>query len=94
MFYEPIHPTNDVVEEKARRVLSILNIKLNERPHTNRGGLDIGELFIYGCVRRALGIEFEQEYIHKYSGALTLYNKAINLKEYIEQYIAWGFMDE
>ena len=51
-------------------------------------GLGADELPIYGCVKRALGLQFEQKILRKNS-QWTLGNQPETLSEYIENYIRW-----
>lgn len=49
LFYDPNHPTNDVIKEKAIRVLDILNIKSNDKIYTNMGVRYRGIIYIWMC---------------------------------------------
>ncbi len=91
LFYDPGHPTNVVIYEKGNKILEILNIETDEKIREGWGeeALDDGEMFIYGCVKRALKLKFCQKYIRRYKSRGTLYGTAINLQEYIRGYIAW-----
>lgn len=51
--------------------------------------LDDGEMSIYGCARKALGLNFRQNYIKKYRKNKTLHNHVLNIEEYIREYLAW-----
>lgn len=90
MFYDPGHPTNEVVCEMGRNILKLLNI-----PVCETGGrryiMDNAEVFIYGCVKRALGLKFEQNFIRIFSPQFTLSGRALALEDYIEQYIMWNY---
>ena len=89
LFYDTGHPTNLVICEKGRRILHLLNFPLDEVCPV-KSNLDRGEVFIYGCVRRALGITYEQTFIRR-NNKQTLRHRAIDLKEYVQDYIAWVF---
>ena len=93
LFYEPFHPTNEVIFEKGRRILGFLQIPIYENCIVS-DSLDGSEVFIYGCVRKALHLEFEQKYIRKsnirWNYRFTLNNTPLTLEEYIEEYIAWN----
>ena len=78
MFYDPNHPTNEVICEKGRRILHFLNMKESEM--FLEDALDDGEMFIYGCVRKELGLNFRQNYIKKYRKNKTLHNHALNYR--------------
>ena len=87
LFYDPWHPTNYIIEEKCRRILDLLGIK--EDNFESESHLDCREIFIYGCVRKELGLVFEQTVIRKNTCSGTLYNRGITLNEYIKQYKIW-----
>lgn len=93
LFYEPYHPVNEVIFEKGRRILALLKMTVFEECPI-KDSLDGSEVFIYGCVRRALHLEFEQKYIRKSnlrgSYRFTLRDIPLTMKEYIEEYIAWN----
>ncbi len=90
MFYDPGHPTNEVICEMGRNILKLLNI-----PVCETGGrryiMDNAEVFVYGCVKRALGLKFEQNFIRIFSPQFTLSGRALTLEDYIEQYIVWNY---
>ncbi len=91
MLYDPHHPTREVILEKGRRILNLLKIEINEAHMTisRQAMIDGKELFLYGCVRRALKIQYKQQYIRNNKNN-SLYNRAMDLKEYVEAYIAWN----
>ena len=97
LFYEPFHPTNEIIFEKGRRILELLKMPICEDCKVS-DLLDGAEVFVYGCVRRALGLEYRQDYIRKSnlrgSYRFTLCNIPITLEEYIEEYIAWNIGEE
>lgn len=53
-----------------------------------------GEVFIYGCVKKALKLNYEQRYIRLCQNECTLHGHALNLCEYIQEYIAWHRFDK
>lgn len=57
------------------------------------GCLSGGEIFIYESVRKALGLNFKQDFIRKEleHRACTLENFPMNRREYIINYIAWNY---
>lgn len=90
LFYEPNHPTNELIMEKGRRILKLLNIEIDESVPIARA-LDGSELFIYGCVKKALGMTFEQKYVRKTEYQMyTLRGRPMDLEEYVENYIKWA----
>lgn len=93
LFYDPFHPTEFVIREKGRRILEFLKIPIDETlPITWR--LDYQEIFIYGCVKKALGMNFEQTHIRRRDTRSTLSNRAVDLEEYVYDYIAWVCEEE
>lgn len=92
LFYDPYHPTNEIIYEKGKKILKILNMEVDEMAVVE-DALDEWEMFIYGSVRRALGLEYKQKYIRCHKNRGTLYNSAIDLQEYIDGYLAWYFID-
>lgn len=90
LFYDPSHPTNDLIREYGRQILSILGIKIDESISLMRH-LDRDEVFIYGCVKKALDMNFTQSRIRIYNEEDTLGLQALNLKEYVREYVAWHY---
>lgn len=86
LFYEPYHPTNDLICEKGRRIIKLLKLEIDESVPV-RNAIDDREMFIYGCVRKALGITFEQKIVRKSHCFWTLKNNPMDLKEYIEYHL-------
>ncbi len=92
LFYAPNHPTEVLLCELGRRILFFLGFG-TEAHMTVEPTIDYDEVFIYGCVKRALGLRFEQKYIRKGSEYLTVRNKPLKLEEYIEDFIAWALVE-
>ncbi len=86
LFFSPSHPTGFVTQIKGIRILEILGLESEKIDFDN--GLGADELPIYGCVKRALGLQFEQKILRKNS-QWTLGNQPETLSEYIENYIRW-----
>lgn len=93
LFYEPGHPSGDVLYEMGRRICKLLHIELEE-DFLPLCRMDTLELFIYGCVCRALNIKFKQDYVRRNDHSATIYNRPINLEEYVQQSIIWLYKDE
>ncbi len=87
LFYEPFHPTETVIEEKGRRVLKLLGIPQDEERPMRRS-MGAMEMPVYGCVKEALGLQFEQKILRRDCSA-TLNNRPESLDEYIENYLMW-----
>lgn len=88
LFYDPFHPTEDLLIEKAKRILECLNIEDTERRRNIRA-FDEFEAFVYGCVYKHLGLKFDNEYIKYESTGCSIGNVMMNLEDYIEQYRLW-----
>lgn len=86
LFYDPNHPNVDVIREKGRKILNLLNMKIEESGYAPSIYHDACELFIYGCVKEALSLEFQEDYIKVHSPEATMVNEPINLEEYVEGY--------
>lgn len=92
LFYEPNHPTNVLLHEMAKRILKELKILHIENGVDNyKIFLDSREIFIYKCVRRALGLEFKQITIRNNDKCGTFRYRSLSLEDYILQYIKWMF---
>ena len=91
LFYDPRHPVEDVVCEKGRRILRLLGIEVIEYDRIGRM-IDEEEMFIYGCVKRALKLNFEQKYIRvsKNNTRSTFQKKPLCLREWIEDCLWWN----
>ena len=91
LFYEPFHPTEDVIAEKGRRVLKQLGISQDEEMPMSRS-MGAMEMPVYGCVKEALGLQYEQKILRRACSA-TLNNRPESLEEYIENYLIWVWGD-
>lgn len=87
IFYNPSHPTGMITKAKGNQILRFLGLEPEEDTYFDNG-LGADEIPIYGCVKRALGLMFEQK-IYRRDSYLTLTNRPENLEEYIANYIAW-----
>lgn len=87
LFYEPFHPTEDVIVEKGRRILKLLSIETDEEIILSRT-MDAMEMPIYGCVKKALGLEFKQKILRR-NMSNTLANQSETLEDYIRNYLIW-----
>ena len=89
-FYDPNHPAHEVIYEKGRRILNLLGMAIDESVPCI-GKNDGGEMPIYGCVRRALGLKFRQKYLRQCNPACSIYDTAITIEEYVNNYILWHY---
>lgn len=88
LFYDPNHPTEDLMAEVGRRVLRLLHIEcyeINSLPKM----INARENFIYGCVKKALGIEYDIKFIRFGCINSSLSNKAIDLETFVSDYVTW-----
>lgn len=88
LFYDINHPTETLIAEKGRRILKLLNLPLGEEIPLPRM-LNARERFVYGCVRRELGIRYSQDFIRLGWNRSSLSNKAVDLKTFVEDYLLW-----
>lgn len=91
LFYDPNHPSNEVIYEKGRQIMEILELN-RKKGKMYDDEMDQGEIFIYGCVRKALKLEYKQEYIKCCQYEFTLHKHPLNLCEYIEEYVLWNMI--
>ena len=90
LFYDPQHPTEVVICEIGKRVLRCLGI--NDIPEVYvEPTLNDTELFIYECVRQALGLNYIQKYIRvgKLHATLTS-SGGVTREEYIDDVVRWS----
>lgn len=87
LFYSPSHPTEVITRAKGEYILQYLGLEPEEELYF-ANGLGADEIPIYGCVKRALGLVFEQQFYRRES-YWTLTNRPEDLEEYITNYIAW-----
>lgn len=87
LFYEPFHPTETVIAEKGRKILELLRIPQDEEIPLRRF-MGAMEMPVYGCVKKALGLQFEQKILRR-GCSTTLNSQPESLEEYIEDYLVW-----
>ncbi len=92
LFYDPRHPSNALLREMARRILTYLGI--DGEPGISIKELDGNEIPVYGCVRRALGIMWKQEYIRVHDRGTTIRNFSVTPDEYVQDYLLWDRNEE
>lgn len=92
LFYDEGHPHEILLFEIGRRALNILKLPIQGEEKVMID-LDSVELFVYGCVRKALGMKWEQEYIRCKNPCYTLDGHGITLDEFIDTYKAWIIND-
>jgi hypothetical protein len=88
LFYDPGHPTNTLLKEIARILLEKIGIKEIEFLD-NSYRLDSMEIFIYGCVKKALELQYDKKFMKNYERRGTLGGYPITVEEYIKQYKLW-----
>lgn len=84
LFCDPNHITSRMAQEIALRILEYMGYKKDitvELP-----GMDNREIPIYKDVKDALGLEFEEDVIRKYSaGVMALNSGEMEMEEYVDQ---------
>jgi hypothetical protein len=91
LFYDPNHPSKELLYEMSRRILLCLGYKETTAYGLSGIASDGMEMFVYGCVKKTLGMKWEQEYIKGYQKNRSLHNRPISLDEYIEEYKIWHY---
>jgi hypothetical protein len=92
LFYDPWHPSEKILREITMSILRILGITTECLVMGN--DFDFGELFIYGCVKKQLGITFHQPTIRNFCTAYTLWNAPLTREEFVRQYIIWNWGED
>lgn len=90
LFYDPGHPTEELICEKGERILKLLGFESIPENRRVIGMIDDKELPIYGCVKKALGIKYEQKYL-RMTNLHTLSNAPVTIDEYVRDYITWKY---
>lgn len=84
LFCDPNHITSSMAKEIALRILEYMGYKKDISIELK--GMDSREIPVYIDIKKALGLEFEDTVIRKYStGDMSLNNREMNMKEYIDQ---------
>ena len=91
LFYDEGHPHENLLREKTRQILKIINIFPDSKSLNVIANIDAEELFVYGCVKKALHMEWEQDYIRVNNSTYTLEGHALNLYEFVYAYKAWMY---
>ncbi len=86
LFYEPEHPASIVIREMGKRILEKMEIQPIESEV--EVGIGVQEMPIYGCVKKVLGLMYEQPILRR-QYSMTLLNMPETLRDYITNYIAW-----
>ncbi|MCD7724854.1 MAG: hypothetical protein LUI12_04790 [Clostridiales bacterium] len=92
LFHDPYHPSNIIMEYIAAEISKKLGIGV--MPQEYYFGLtrwDALEIPIYKSVTNALGLEYFPGILRKYNRGYRLRNIAMDLGEYVEEYIMWNF---
>ena len=88
LFYDDGHPTNVIMEYIARRVLDMLNI--SEENLACLDAMDAHEKCVYPCVKKALGLEWEEYEVRKSGKKLCDH---MDFDEFIKEYCYWRHFD-
>lgn len=94
LFYDPNHPTNYFFKYIVKELLTILDIKYNEKcvDEIKVIDLDTYEMPITTQVRKVLNMTFEEEEIRK-TGAKILIER-MYIKQYVKQYTAFEWQND
>ena len=84
LFYDPGHPTNDLMEYMAKCILKIMHI--DDKDICCNNSMDTHELPIYPFVASALELEWKEKMIRKKGKKLC---GKMDIEEYIREYIWW-----
>lgn len=87
VFYDIYHPTNAVLEEIVRRLLLFLGMNADFEHADDE--ISEEEMLIYPCVKRALGIQWDIEYIRN-NPIHRLTSGKMDMLQYIKEYIYWN----
>lgn len=88
LFYDPEHPTNDIIKKCATDVLRMLGI-VDEGIHCE-SKLDAYEAPIYPVIKECLQLKWEDEDLR--TGALGMrLSDSMDLDEYIYEYLWWCY---
>lgn len=88
LFYDPIHPTNVVLEEISRKVLEKLRIQTGNI--VSNYCLDYDEIPVYPCVTETLKLGWNEEEIRKSIRGKKFASK-LDFEEYVREYIWWCY---
>lgn len=93
LFYDIGHPSNYLLKEIANRILKLFKIDELVKDIDAKWELDAHEVPVYPCIRRALSLEWTQQFIRKSSYAkIILGNGHMDFEEYIREYIYWSYI--
>lgn len=93
LFYDEGHPHENLLREKTRQILKILKITPNRASLNVIANLDSEELFVYGCVKKALNMNWKQDYIRMNNAIYTLEGHAMSLPDFVYAYKAWMYIE-
>lgn len=88
LFYDIGHPTEAVIIFIAKEIFALLGLDVADEIMCNP--MDAHESPIYPCVRDALGLKWDIQYIRKQGKKIV---KNMDLAEYIREYVAWCYPD-
>lgn len=92
LFWEPAHPCNVVFKKLSGEILRLLKISESELGEIDFS-FGVAEMPIYKCVRRALGLQYENESIRNTPPVemAKLTEEEMDLEEYVREYCYWCF---
>lgn len=94
LFFNPNHPTNDVIRFITKKILRILQVneKIDDEAYQALHSLDGYEIPIYNSVKSALSLQFDNKYLRKYDKR-RLSGKLMDLEVYVTEYVMWNFLN-
>lgn len=92
LFWEPAHPCNVLLKELSGEILKLLNISEHEIEEIDFS-FGATEMPIYKCVRKALGLEYDNKYIRNWYPLerAKLTEEKMDLEEYVREYCYWCY---
>ena len=88
LFYDIGHPTEAVIIFIATEIFALLGLETDDKIACNP--MDAHETPVYPCVKDALGLKWDTQYIRKQGKKIV---KNMDLAEYIREYVAWCYPD-
>lgn len=93
LFFDPNHPTPHFLKYITKKCLEILDVKIadSEIKNMKEIKLDSYEMPICKSVKKCFGISYDNKIIRQ--SGIKLYNKEMDIKEYIKQYTAYEWQN-
>lgn len=88
LFYDIGHPAEAIMIFIAEKIFVLLGVETDDIIACSP--MDAHETPVYPCVRDALGLKWDTQYIRKQGKRIV---KQMDLDEYIREYVAWCYPD-